>query len=407
LASTTELASLLDEVAWLDSQHDAMVALVERLCNLNSGTFNLAGLDQVRALLADEFTSLGGEMAVIDTVPTTTTDAQGHTQSQPLGKILHIVKHPDARPRLLLCIHMDTVYDVDHPFQSCRWLDEQRLNGPGVADAKGGIVVMLYALRALERSRLAGRVGWEVVLNPDEEIGSPGSHEFLAKRAAGCAVGLLFEPTLPDGSMVSWRKGTGNFRFAVHGRAAHAGRDFAAGRNAIVALARLVDAIDRLNSDPDVTYNVGRIEGGGALNIVPDRAVAHVNVRVKTVAQQHAAVAALQAIAQQDLGQDGFAVELSGEFTSPPKPLDNATVDLQRRVDLCGQQLGIPIRWAGSGGASDGNKFHAAGLVNIDSFGPDGGSIHSDQEFLRVDTLVTRTKLAALVLLSFAAPAAG
>ena len=161
----------------------------------------------------------------------TTIDDEGLSSKQPLGEIIHIVKHPDAPKKIMLCIHMDTVYSQDDEFQTCQMTDGGQLNGPGVADAKGGLIVMLYALKTLEQSPLAGKIGWEVIINPDEEIGSPGSESFIRSRAPFCDFGLLFEPALPGGHMVSDRKGTGNFTFIVRGKSAHSGRDFAAGRN--------------------------------------------------------------------------------------------------------------------------------------------------------------------------------
>ena len=160
--------------------------------------------------------------------------------------------------------------------------DDGTLNGPGVADAKGGIVVMLHALQALEASPLAEHIGWEVLLNPDEEIGSPGSRPLIDSIAPRCDFGLLFEPALGDNQLVSWRKGSGNFSLLVRGRSAHAGRAFAEGRNALVAAAKVVQAISDLNTDPEVTFNVARIDGGSPMNVVPDLAIVRANVRVRT-----------------------------------------------------------------------------------------------------------------------------
>ena len=150
--------------------------------------------------------------------------------------------------------------------------------GPGVIDAKGGLVVLLTAIDAVERSDLAGNLGWELFLNTDEEIGSPGSAAFFAEAAKRNHLALLFEPAMPDGALVSERKGSGNFSLVVRGRAAHAGRDFSAGRNAIVAAADFAVAVHRLNGTiPEVTLNVARIDGGGPANVVPDLAVCRLN----------------------------------------------------------------------------------------------------------------------------------
>ena len=297
---------------------------------------------------------------------------------------------------------MDTVYPVEHAFQTCKTLDSGHVNGPGVADAKGGIVVMLTALKALEASPLAGKIGWEVLLNADEEIGSPGSIDFIKQIAGRCDVGLLYEPALPDGTLVSWRKGSGNFSFVVRGKAAHAGREFDKGRNAIVAVSRLIDEIAKFNTDPEVTYNAGRISGGGPLNVVPDLAIGRVNVRVKTAQQQTEVESKFEQLVEKFNRLDGITVKQFGGFTSPPKPLCSETETLQKRIESAGAMLGLPVAWRGTGGASDGNKFAAAGLPNVDTLGPLGGAIHSSDEYLIPESLVERAKLSALILLSYA-----
>ncbi|HMO13839.1 MAG TPA: hydrolase [Pirellulaceae bacterium] len=389
----------------LDGERQSMIDKVVEICNMNSGTLNLAGLARVQDLLANFFAPFNVNHQVVNSKVWQTIGDRGEIQNHQLGKILHWTCRPTAPFRVLLCIHYDTVYGVDHQFQHCRWLDESTLNGPGVADAKGGIIVLLHALQAFERTELAEKIGWEVVLNPDEEIGSPGSSEFISSCAARCHAGLLFEPSMPGGTLVSWRKGSGNFTIIVNGRSAHAGRDFAEGRNAVLAASRLAIEFDALNGqNDDVTINVGWMFGGGAVNIVPDSCVLRVNARVRTSTQQlwvndHFK----QIVDRANATWEGIRVEIHGDFYSPPKTLDEPTEDLQRRIERCGDLMDTTIQWQGSGGASDGNRVHAAGLPNIDSLGPIGGRIHSPDEFLLVDSLVTRAKLAALILLSFAA----
>ena len=380
-----------------------MLELVQELCNINSGTHNLQGLEIVKQKLVEEFSELGGQIELYDVDPLKMVDDRGEMVEQPLGQLIHITRHVDAPIRIMLCIHMDTVYSMDHPFQTCRLMDDGNLNGPGVADAKGGLVVMLAALKTLEKSEFAGKIGWEVIINPDEELGSPGSARFIKQRAAHCDWGLLFEPSLPDGTLVSWRKGTGNFTFVVRGRAAHSGREFEKGRNAIVALSRLLDQIDRLNVDPEVTLNVGRVSGGGPLNMVPELAIGRVNVRVKTLSQQSDITDRLQELTDDSNHADGIHVTMYGGFTSAPKQLDERAALLQGRIERCSKALGQSIQWRGTGGARDGNKFAAAGLANIDTLGPQGGNIHSDREYLITDSLVPCAKRAALILISFAA----
>ena len=399
------MQELLKHTDRLNDQQDSMLATITRLCEINSGTLNLAGVERVSNELVKLFETLGGDLQLIDTAPWSVVGDDGKRTEQALGKIIHIIKHPDAEKKVMLCIHCDTVYGIDNDFQKCQMTAGGQLNGPGVADAKGGLIVMLEALKTLEASALSGEIGWEVIVNPDEEVGSPGSASFLRSRAPGCDFGLLFEPALPGGGLVSWRKGTGNFTFVVRGKSAHSGRDFESGRNAIVALARLMDEIDQLNIEPDVTYNVGRITGGGAVNIVPELAVGRVNVRVCNLEQQSGVEIDFADLVEKYNQLDGISVELTGSFTSPPKALEDNVKPLQHRIARCAEALDIDITWQGTGGACDGNKFASAGLPNIDTLGPCGGHIHSMHEFLIPESLVPRAKLASLILLSYAAEA--
>ncbi len=393
------MSALLKHLEWLDDQAPLMLSLVEELCNQNSGTTNLGGLQNVATRLTGLFSQLKGDMEVLDSGTYSELSDEGIVLEHGLGQMVRISKWPKAKRRVALCIHMDTVYSANHPFQKCQRLPNGYLNGPGVADAKGGLVVMLHALLALERSPLAGQLGWDVLINADEEIGSPGSAAMIESLARKCDFGLLFEPTLPDGTMVSWRKGSGSFNFIVRGRSAHAGRDFENGRNAIVAAAKLATAVSALNTDPEVTFNVGKISGGGPLNMVPALAILRINVRVKTVEQQAFLENQLADLAEVAGREDGIAVELMGEFSSPPKPLSPDVDELKRQIESAGRLVGVNVRWQGTGGTCDGNKFASFGLPNIDTLGPCGGSIHSPDEFLIPESLVPRTKLAATVLL--------
>jgi glutamate carboxypeptidase len=340
---------------------------------------------------------------MLDLPPQETIDARGNLISIPLGQAISIRKRTDAPLQIFLGIHMDTVYAADDPFQHVTRIDDHTLRGPGVTDAKGGLAVMLVALEALGQSKFASQLGWELLINPDEEIGSPGSAHLFAECAKRNQLGLVFEPVFPDGSFVSERKGSGNFSIVIRGRAAHAGRDFAMGRNAVVASADIAMRAAAINGTiHDVTMNIGRIDGGGAVNVVPDLAVVRLNVRVGQVAHQEVVEAKLKGIAAHVAQRHEVTVDVHGRFLSPPKVLDDATRELCREIEICGEQLGIVVRWRSSGGVSDGNKLASAGLPVIDTMGPRGGNLHSPQEYLEIPSLVERAKLCALVLMNLA-----
>lgn len=381
-----------------------MAGLVSAWADINSGTGNLAGLAALSAEVKTQLAVLKGDMDDVAVEPFRSIDAQGRVVQTPIAPAISICKHPNAPLRVFLGIHLDTVYAADDPFQRVERIEPNVLRGPGVADAKGGLAVMLIALEALERSPLAGRIGWEVLLNADEEIGSPGSAKLLADCARRNHLGMVFEPALPDGALVGARKGSGNYTAVIRGRSAHAGRDFHAGRNAIHAAAAMTLALHALNGAiAGVTVNVGKIDGGGPVNVVPDLAICRFNVRVPGAAEQAQVQKAIERVAAEIDLMDGISVELTGGVTSPPKPLDGRVTTLFQHVIACGEQLGLALATGTAGGVCDGNKLAAAGLPVVDSLGPRGGNLHSPREYLLLHSLTERAKLSALLLLKLAA----
>jgi len=298
---------------------------------------------------------------------------------------------------------MDTVYPPDHPFRKARGVRSGRVAGPGVTDAKGGLLILIKALHRLELSPFREGLAWTVFVNPDEEIGSPGSGDAIRALARSHDLGLLFEPSLQDGSLVSGRSGSGNFVIRVRGRAAHAGREPEKGRNAIVALARCMLEVSALqDSAAGILVNVGRVEGGGPVNVVPDQGAGYFNVRVTTSEAQRRVESGLASIVSSLNGQEGFSALLEGGFQRPPWQPDAATRRLMEHVEDCARSLGQQVHWQPSRGASDGNLTAAEGLATVDSLGVRGGGIHSAEEYAEADSLVERIRLTALLLMRLA-----
>jgi glutamate carboxypeptidase len=329
-------------------------------------------------------------------------NAEGGVDAKPLEPALHLSVRPEAPVRVILTGHYDTVYPQSPPFRSVVRRADGALNGPGIADMKGGLSIMLGALEAFERHPLATRIGYEVLLSPDEEIGSPGSAALLADIAARGHVGLTYEPCLPDGSLVAARKGSGNFHVTLHGRSAHAGRAFAEGRNALAGAAALAARLHDLNGRREgVTVNIARLDGGGPLNVVPDRAVLRFNARVADVeAAEWVRTALAEAISA--LEPFELSIHVHGGFHRPPKPLDAAQTQLMQAVTSAGALLDLPIAWKSSGGVCEGNNLHAAGLPNIDTLGVRGGDIHSTDEYAWPDSFAERACLSAAILCKIA-----
>ena len=385
---------------------EPMLEQVEAWAAVNSGSRNLEGLKDVAYLLSDAFAALPGELTFKDPQTVDAVDAAGRTIAIEHGKNLHLAVRPDAPVQLLFTGHMDTVFGIDHEFQATRWLEDGVLNGPGVADMKGGIAVMLAALKAIERSPDAARLGYEVVINSDEEVGSLGSAALLVQAAQGKRSALTYEPAaLPDGTLAGARPGSGNFALVVRGRSAHAGRNPEDGRNALLAAADLALRLAAAKR-PGLNINPSRIEGGSPSNVVPDLAVLRVNLRPATPEDERSAQAMIAETIDLVAAQHEVAIEISGGFGRPPKPLTPDAEALFNLVKRAGADLGQSIAWQPSGGVCDGNNIAACGVPVVDTMGVRGGKIHSMEEFLIVDSLPERAALSALTILRLATGAA-
>ena len=265
---------------------------------------------------------------------------------------------------------------------------------------------MLAALKAVEASDAASRVGYDVVINSDEEVGSLGSAALIAEAARGKRAALTYEPSaLPDGTLAGARPGSGNFAITIHGRSAHAGRNPDDGRNALLAAADLALRLEEMRR-PGLTVNPAKIDGGSPTNVVPDLAILRVNVRPANVELQLMAKVMIADRIRAVADERDVLVELHGGFARPPKPMTADTEKLFNLVAQAGADLGQTMRWEASGGVCDGNNIAACGVPVVDTMGVRGGKIHSMEEFLIVESLKERAALSALTILRLAGGAA-
>lgn len=368
--------------------------LLIRWAEINSGSTHLAGLDRMRQALIAEFRTL--PHAEVESVPLP-------------GVATHVVKvtiRRKAPRRLLLSGHYDTVYGAHHAFQHCTLIDAHTLRGPGVADMKGGIVVMVAALREFLQGPGADQIGFDILLTPDEETGSVASRGILdaTARSRQHALALVFEPARGNGDLVRTRKGIGVFTVTCHGRAAHAAREPGPGRNAILALAEYLPQVAELGRDlAGVTVNVANIRGGGAVNIIPDFAEAQVNIRISRAVDAAEVSECLAALAEPINAREGFRLVISGGFERPPKEVSPVEERLFEQWQQCGAELGLKLSWQDVGGGSDANLLSAAGLPCLDGLGPVGDNLHTPEEYVLVPTLAERAAVAVLFFRRFAA----
>jgi glutamate carboxypeptidase len=379
---------------WRAEMVERLRAWVER----NTGSENLPGLQRFAALLPAELTPLG---FAVETREGGRVEL-GPGQTRALGPLV-IARRPAGTPRarrFLLVGHYDTVFEPDSPFQRFEASpDGARATGPGASDMKGGLVVLLYALRALAETGALDRADWTLLLNADEELGSPGSREVIEREARRAELGLVFESAHEGGAMVASRRGVGEFVLDVRGVSAHAGNAHSLGRSAVRALADKILKLEALTDyERGVTVNVGTVRGGTKRNAVPDFAEAGIDVRFDRAADGAALKAGIERIAA-ETAVEGTSASLRGGLHRPAKPESDGTRRLLEAHAAVARDLGLPLAPpAHSGGGTDGSLMAAVGLATLDSLGATGGGAHTEREHVDLASLPERAALAAILL---------
>ncbi|MBL8990716.1 MAG: M20/M25/M40 family metallo-hydrolase [Phycisphaerae bacterium] len=304
---------------------------------------------------------------------------------------------PPGVPHALIAGHLDTVHD---PHGSFRQLSiaagGATATGPGCVDMKGGLVIAMAALEAL--AECGEPVGWTFMLNSDEETGSFCSDRALRAEAASgrYVAGLALEPAMSKGELAIERGGSGQFLIDCRGRAAHVGRDFAAGVSAVNALAECIVSAAGLSRPAEgVCVNVGPLRCTTPPNVVPDRAWAWGNVRFP---MPSAGASLERQLAQ--LARDGLPhVAVTSTLNRPAKPMNGAVEQLGLLARGASEDLGRPLPFARTAGVCDGNNLQAAGLPTIDTLGVRGGGLHTTEEWVEIASLVERATLFGVILL--------
>jgi len=323
-------------------------------------------------------------------------EAAGLTVSKPcfdesLGPCVEAYTGDGKEFDLHLVGHMDTVLPLgtilERPFR----IDSDRAFGPGVIDMKSGLLLMLYAIERLARDKRLPRVC--ITLNPDEEIGSPSSTEWLENRARQSHFTIVLEPARANGALVSQRKGVGKFTLDFHGKAVHAGVEPQKGRSAIGELGHWIVALhDLTDYAKGTTVNVGTVRGGTVSNAVAGHANCEVDLRFTEADEATRVQDAIKAWSKAPRIEGVTVEHRTVGFRGPMTPTDE-TMRLCRLVETVGKELDIDIEWAATGGGSDGNTTAAVGTPTIDGLGPIGGLSHSVDEYLVVSSIEPRLRL--------------
>jgi glutamate carboxypeptidase len=354
-----------------------MLAMTRSWVEINSYTANIEGVNKVGALLRQAF----------------------ELPSLSLTQIPGGAEHGDhlvwrtAAPGapILLVGHHDTVFPPGH-FEG--WREEgERATGPGALDMKGGLSIIRATLAALEDTKLLAKLPIIVVCVADEEVGSPTSAPHLKELARGASCALVFESGRANDMIITRRKGVGAMTVIAHGKAAHSGNNHKDGANAIWALAKFVDAAQKLTSyERGVTVNVGQFTGGTSKNTVPERAECKIDLRYETVADAEALVADLRAAAS-EASIAGVTLECIGGVNRLPLERSPASAALRDEYAACARAAGLGDGEAPLlGGGSDANTVAPLGVPAIDGLGPRGAGFHTTNEYVEMPTFLPKAE---------------
>lgn len=377
-------AAAREVLAWLRERRGEMVTFLEGLVLAESPSTDPGAQAAPRALLTGALESLGFQVR--------------HLRGRTTGG--HLYARPRERERgapvQLLLGHSDTVWSRGAVERMPVEVEDGVMRGPGVFDMKGGLVEIVFALKALRELELHTPLTPVVFVNSDEEIGSPESTRHVRRLARRASRSLVLEPALgPEGRLKTSRRGTGNFEIRVVGRSAHTGLAPEEGASAIEELAHVIHALHAL-SDPErgIGINVGRVEGGARANVVAAEARAVVDVRVETVEDGRRVEERIRAL---EPITPGTRIEVEGAVDRPPMEATPRNRVLWLAAREAGRALGLELQEGMSGGASDGNTTSLY-TATLDGLGPVGGGAHAAHEHVVVDSLPERAALLALLL---------
>jgi len=354
-----------------------LLVLLNELVAINSYSYNTEGVAQMAE-------SMGGALPSPLKLQSVTTSKKQTLWTCRYG--------PAGEDPILLVGHLDTVFPPG-TFDSSMVFHDSYLHGPGVADMKGGLAVILGALWALDRLKVLPKIPLLLALNGDEEIGSPGSGQKLEELARSCRLGFVFECGGPDGSVVTSRRGLCRYLLRIRGKAGHAGNIQAAKQSAVVELAHQILKLEALNDrEAGLSVNVGRVKGGTATNIIPAEAEAELEVRFLNQGQGDEAGELIQKLANSSQ-KFGIETNFVRGHARPPMEHTQGTAQLFQEVAQVAARNQIILSEESRWGASDANLLATVGLPTIDGLGPVGEMDHSENERILKDSLFQRVEL--------------
>ncbi len=363
----------------IEQNRAEMLTFLEQLVNIDSGTYDKAGVDQVASLLIARYEALGFEATCFP--------------NDHLGNNYRLRHREAVNPQILIVAHLDTVFPkgtvATRPFK----IDGERAYGPGVIDMKASQVQVYYAMKSLIESDSEAYKNVEILLNCDEEIGSPTSRVLIEAAAVGKAYALVMEPARIDGTIVSARRGVGTYKLQIIGKASHSGVAPQDGISAIQELSYKIQALHALSDhSAGISVNVGIISGGVSVNTIAPNAYAEINIRLATEAQGEYLDQQIRQICSTPV-LDGIQLTLTGGINRPPMVKTPEIAALATLILEEADKLAIVTKDIATGGGSDASFTAAMGIPTVDGLGPVGGYAHTEDEYLEIPSFFSRTAL--------------
>lgn len=371
---------------FIASRKDKFIADLKTLVNIDSSSDNLDGIAAVARFLIPRLEAIGFS-----------------TRLERLGDrgvpCLQAANGPEEDRRDIMFLgHMDTVFPTGEAARRPFAVDDGRATGPGVCDMKGGLLLALYVLEALDHAGVLNRLAVGICFNGDEEVGSSASREWIETHASNSRRVFVFEPCRPGHRFVLQRKGGGGYDISACGASAHAGVEPEKGANAAVEIAHQILAVQQFNaqSAAGTSTHVTVVHGGDKTNIIPDSARASVDVRVARK-DDIGAVEAFFSSLPANTHVPGVTLSVSGGVHRPPMEADLKTMQLWRLIERQAEGMGLRVEFISTGGCSDGNYTSAQGVPTIDGMGPIGANAHRADEYIELDSIVPQIQLIASV----------
>ena len=369
-------------LAYCQAELEALTCCLERAVRIESPSHDKTAIDRMAAFFAQEFERRGGKVRLLD---------------NPAGSavLVEFWGGASAKKPVLLLGHLDTVWETGTLAQMPVRIAEGRMYGPGVYDMKSGIVCGLWAIECLAALGITPPGPVRFFLNADEEVSSVAFRGELLEEARGARAVLVLEPAAAHGALKTSRKGVGEFQVTARGRSAHAGVSPSAGVNAISELARQISRIEKLaRPKRGLTVSVNVIAGGTRANVIPEMAVAHVDVRVPSAVAREEIERKMRALTPI---HPQAKLEIVGGINRPPMERRMAA-GLFRKARALGREMGLDLKEAGTGGGSDGNFTAALGIPTLDGLGGTGDGAHARHEHVILAELPQRAALLAALL---------